>query len=247
MILIRPCYDPTLPDYPRMDELNSRILVNWEHAPAQPPVPFYVNSRRYPAFSDQNPLDIFKPMYNAHVYPKPRWVQLDPTPGGRNHAVLVFTDGSAPNNGYANVRAGCGIALRPDYRYGVSFPLERVPGKPVTSNRAELRAAHAALSLHNWHAEGFGKIVVACDSKYVVRGAAEYVASWEQNGWRNTYNREVANKDLWVMLIQAIRNLEAAGTIVQFYHINRNFNGWADSLAKQGAVSAGQRLKFVDN
>lgn len=140
-------------------------------------------------------------------------------------------------NGYADVRAGCGIAVRPDGRYGVSFPLERVPGMPLTSNRAELRAAHAALGLHDWRAEGFGKIVIACDSTYVVRGAVQYAAIWEQNGWKNKFQRDVANKDLWIMLIQTIRNLEAEGTIVQFYHINRNFNGWADSLAKQGAVS----------
>ncbi len=143
---------------------------------------------------------------------------------------------------------GAVLRCAPDYRYGVSFPLERVPGKPVTSNRAELRAAHAALSLHDWHAEGFGKIVVACDSKYVVRGATEYVASWEQNtGGEIRTTEKLPIRIYGSCLIQAIRNLEAAGTIVQFYHINRNFNGWADSLAKQGAVSAGQRLKFVDN
>ena len=49
------------------------------------------------------------------------------------------------------------------------------------------------------------------------------------------------------MLIQTIRNLEEEGTIVQFYHINRNFNRWADVLAKQGAVSTRQRLEFVDH
>ena len=236
MIIIRHYYDPTLPNYPRMHELNSYI---WQCAT----VPSHINSRSYPASPDQDPLAIFKPMFNAHIYPKPRWVQLDPTPGGTRHAVLVFTDGAAPLNGYADVRAGCGIAVRPDGRYGVSFPLERVPGMPLTSNRAELRAAHAALGLHDWRAEGFGKIVIACDSTYVVRGAVQYAAIWEQNGWKNKFQKDVANKDLWIMLIQAIRNLEAEGTIVQFYHINRNFN-WADSLAKQGAVSICQLLEF---
>lgn len=127
-------------------------------------------------------------------------MELDRTPGGTKHAVLVFTDGAAPNNGQLGVRAGCGILVRPDGRYGVSFPLERVSGESLTSNRAELRTAHAALNLRDWRAEGFGKIVIACDSEYVVLGAVQRAESWEQNGWRNMRGQDIANKDLWIIV-----------------------------------------------
>ncbi|KJA14335.1 hypothetical protein HYPSUDRAFT_150563 [Hypholoma sublateritium FD-334 SS-4] len=177
-------------------------------------------------------------MINANrICPAPRWVELDSEweSGGDEHAVLVFTDGAAPNNGYSNVRGGCGIALRPDTFNGISFPLERVGGAPLSSNRAELRAVHAALTLRDWRKEGFGKLVIACDSQYVVRGACEWVVNWKENGWKNTNGRNVTNKDLWMMLIRRIEELERAGTVVQFYLILRRYN-LADRLAKAGVV-----------
>ncbi|KJA13807.1 hypothetical protein HYPSUDRAFT_49590 [Hypholoma sublateritium FD-334 SS-4] len=241
MIILRHYYDPALPDYPRMHELNLSLPDNYQRAP---PIPSYVGGRSYPAYPSQNPLKIFKPMFNAHLYPEPRWVELDAAPGGTKHAVLVFTDGAAPNNGQLSVRAGCGILVRPDGRHGVSFPLERVSGESLTSNRAELRAAHAALGLRDWRAEGFGKVVIASDSEYVVLGAVQRAAIWEQNGWINTRGQEVPNKDLWIMLIQAIRKLEREGTVVQFYRINREFN-LADGLAKQGANVAEVPTRWI--
>lgn len=202
----------------------------------RPSVPFAFNSRRYHAHPEQDPLTIFQPMINANrTCPAARWVELDKN-NGEEHAVLVFTDGAASNNGYSNVRGGCGIALRPDVSNGISFPLERVGSAPLTSNRTELRAAHVALTLRDWQKEGFGKLVIGCDSQYVVRGACEWVVNWKENGWKNTNGRNVSNKDLWMMLIGRIEELERAGTVVQFYLILRRYN-LADGLAKAGAVS----------
>ena len=82
--------------------------------------------------------------------PDKRWISED----GGVRSVLIYTDGAAPNNGRDGVRAGCGIVLYPDGG-SVSFALERVPGYPVTSNRAELRAAGVALELRAWDGEGF--------------------------------------------------------------------------------------------
>lgn len=203
-----------------------------------PPVLFEIGSRRDPANRDQDPRNFFEPMFNAHpVHPSPRWVELDPTPGGIQHGVLVFTDGAAPNNGRLNVRAGCGIVFRPDSEQeDISFPLERVGGAKLTCNRAELRAAHAALCMSDWQEEGFGKVVIACDSEYVVLGATERIADWDANGWKTAQGRDIANKDLWVMLIEAIEQLERDGTIVHFHLIQRDLN-IADGPAKDGAVS----------
>ena len=87
-----------------------------------------------------------------------------------------------------------------------------------------------------WVGEGFGKIVVATDSEYVVNGVNEWVVRWRANGWKNSAGRAIANKDLWLMLLSAIEKLEADGMVVQFYLIQRKFN-LADRLAKKGAVS----------
>lgn len=227
--------DDPLPDYPPMPHPASMSSFGLRSIGA--PIPFTPNSRRFPAPPTQGPLTVFTPMINAYSFPAPRWVLLDPAPHGTCHAVLVFADGAAPDNGGADARAGCGVVVRPDGKAPVSFALERVGTAPLTSNRAELRAAHAALRLRVWVGEGFGKIVVATDSEYVVHGANEWVVRWRASGWKNSARRAIANKDLWLMLITAIEGLEAEGVVVQFYLIQRKLN-LADRLAKQGAVSA---------
>ncbi len=222
--------DP-LPDYPSME-----MPTTFSNMRAGPPVVFTPNSRRFPAPPTQGPLSVFSPMINGCSFRGLRWVLLDPAPRTPRHAVLVFSDGAAPDNGGPDARAGCGVVVRPDGKCAVSFPLERVGNAPLTSNRAELRAAQVALRLRVWVGEGFGKIVVATDSEYVVKGVNEWVVRWRANGWKNSAGRPIANKDLWLMLLSAIEKLEADGMVVQFYLIQRKFN-LADRLAKKGAVS----------
>ncbi|KAF8966438.1 ribonuclease H-like domain-containing protein [Flammula alnicola] len=216
-------------EYPAMPWPETRVISK----NVGPPVAFTLNSRRYPAPASQDPLTIFKPMINMCTVPGPRWVEMDKT-GGSKHAILIFTDGAAPNNGLQNVRAGCGISIRPDGRGEFSFPLERVSNEPLTSNRAELRAAYAALCLRYWNGEGFEKIVIATDSEYLVFGVNEWVLRWKKNGWKNSEGKNVKNKDLWQILLKKIEDEESMGMVVQFYLIQRRFN-LADAAAKKGA------------
>ncbi|KAF9480795.1 ribonuclease H-like protein [Pholiota conissans] len=236
--------------YPRMsyesklpEERSLEEIIQFTNRYLGPPVIFTLDSRRYPAPATQDPLTIFTPMINLCSLPAPRWVRLDTT-GGNKHEILIFTDGSAPDNGLPNVRAGCGITFRPDGRGEYSFPLERVGSEPLTSNRAELRAAHAALCLRHWHAEGFGKVVIATDSEYLVHGINEWVIRWTENGWKNTRGRRVKNIDLWQMLLNKIEELEASGLVVQFYLIQRGFN-LADEVAKKGAEATDIPTEWV--
>ncbi|KJA13806.1 hypothetical protein HYPSUDRAFT_173810 [Hypholoma sublateritium FD-334 SS-4] len=88
--------------------------------------------------------------------------------------------------------------------------------------------------MSDWQEEGFGKVVIACDSEYVVLGATERIANWDANGWKTAQGRDIANKGLWVRLIEAIEQLEQGGTVVHFHLIDRDFN-LADKTAKEGA------------
>ncbi|KAK0730255.1 hypothetical protein B0H67DRAFT_452205, partial [Lasiosphaeris hirsuta] len=47
-----------------------------------------------------------------------------------------------------------------------------------TNNHAELRAAIAALEFRCWWGEGWERIVIATDSKYVADGATAWLLSW---------------------------------------------------------------------
>lgn len=171
--------------------------------------------------------------------PDKRWISED----GGIRSVLFYTDGAASNNGQVGVRAGYGVVLYPEC--SLSWALERVPGYPITSNRAELRAAHVSLGLRAWHGEGFKRVVIGTDSEYLVKGISEYVFKWQQNGWINARGAAVANKDLWLMLLDKIQQLANRGTRVEFWLIPREQNQLADQAAKRGAVSPYYLDRFV--
>jgi ribonuclease HI len=67
----------------------------------------------------------------------------------------------------------------------------------TTNNRMELTAAIEALAMLKEPCH----VLVISDSRYLVRGATEWVARWVKNGWRNSQNKEVENRDLWIKLV----------------------------------------------
>ena len=147
----------------------------------------------------------------------------------------MFVDGSALDNGSPNARAGFGVVFAPLVWFSpISRRLEQ-DGHPQTSNRAELRAALASLSLRFWAGEGFSRIVLACDSEYVVNGISKWILKWRKNGWKTTARSPVANQDLWKKLENKLREMEKKGMLVQFWKIPREWNE-ADEYAKAGAV-----------
>lgn len=105
--------------------------------------------------------------------------------------------------------------------------------EPETSNRAELRAAIVALGLRVWNGEGFDKVVLACDSEYVVKGISEWVPKWKTNGWRTSQGTPVENRDLWEALLAALSEQDDRGVLVRFWLIPREQNE-ADAYAKAG-------------
>ncbi|TFK38678.1 ribonuclease H-like domain-containing protein [Crucibulum laeve] len=195
------------------------------------PIKFTPGCREFPAPRDQDPLTLFKPMINANTIPELRYIHID---RDGKPSVLIFADGAALDNGRDTVRAGCGMMVVP-LSDGLSFPLERVSDEPLTSNRAELRAAVEALRLRVWTGEGFKKIVIGTDSEYMVKGVNEWYPKWQQNGWKTNNGTHVKNKDLWEMLITEIEKWEKVGVPVQFYLMKRRFNK-ADAAAKEAAL-----------
>lgn len=107
-----------------------------------------------------------------------------------------------------------------------------------SSNRAELRAIIAALTLRHWPGEGFQTVVIATDSEYVVDGATKWVKTWTQNGWKTAKKEPVKNKDLWEKLLGLCEKARANGLAVQFWAIPREWNTLVDAEAKKAAAEA---------
>lgn len=163
---------------------------------------------------------------------------------------LVYTDGACANNGQANPRGGWAVVFGPGDGF-VSSQLEsRVPfgnqDAVATSNRAELRAAIAALNLSDWREEGFRTIVVATDSSYVIDGATCWAKDWVRNGWRTSAGGDVKNRDLWDLLLGEVERLWDDEMRVEFWKIPRQLNDEADAAAKSAANEMRTKTEFGD-
>jgi ribonuclease HI len=170
--------------------------------------------------------------------------------------MLIYTDGACLSNGQANPRAGYSFVYRPSaytqtgilIRAGtICQRLERrgPTGEPYTqtSNRAELRAVIAALQFKDWSTDCNGRwesLVIATDSEYVAVGVTQRIHIWEDNDW-TTFNRftnqwrDIKNQDLWILLLNLVRELQGEGVEVLFWRIRRVWNGRADEFAKRAA------------
>ncbi len=121
---------------------------------------------------------------------------------------LVFTDGACSNNGYPNATSGMGIVMGPvgsEYRWSIPIDDSVDPGKPRTSQRAELLAAIHGLSLihkeemdmtprfgkhpdnsslahrnHTFHPYPLeSRFVIVTDSQYVAEGMTAWLPRWK--------------------------------------------------------------------
>lgn len=122
-------------------------------------------------------------------------------------SILIYTDGSCLNqNSRTDVRsrkAGCAVVFgthppsgqMKSYSSSWSFRLENQGPDgnyyAATSNRAELRAATAALEGRLWGTEGWRYVTIATDSTYVVKGITEWVPNWKFHQWTKSTGEEI--------------------------------------------------------
>ncbi|KAK3361507.1 hypothetical protein B0T24DRAFT_641736 [Lasiosphaeria ovina] len=149
---------------------------------------------------------------------------------------LAYADGACLNNGQPEPRGGWAVVLAPPANGGVlSGRLEDSQDNAATSNRAELRAAVAALRLRNWEGLGLKRIVIATDSTYIVNGATKWAKTWVTNGWKTRAGADAKNKDLWELLLSEVGKCKDNGLRVDLWSIGRALNSDADAAAKQAA------------
>ena len=108
-------------------------------------------------------------------------------------SVIIFTDGSSRGNPGPG---GFGAIIVADGNVTELGGRE----EETTNNRMELRAAIEALLRTKGERR---KILLYCDSTYVVSGITKWVHGWQKRGWKTADKRPVLNRDLWEELLQA--------------------------------------------
>lgn len=67
-----------------------------------------------------------------------------------------------------------------------------------SNNYAELTAFVRALETVSEKVGGLTDVLMLIDSKYVIKGASEWLSRWKKNDWTKGDGEPISNKDLWV-------------------------------------------------
>ncbi len=96
----------------------------------------------------------------------------------------------------------------------------------TTNNRMELMATIMALKKIKNKTE----VTIYTDSKYVKDGITDWIKKWKLNNWKNSKNKLVKNKDLWVKLDNSCQKHKVNWKWVKA-HAGNKYNNLVDKLA----------------
>ena len=130
----------------------------------------------------------------------------------------IYTDGSCSGNpgpgGWSAIFVHDKISIISGYKQN------------TTNNRMELLATINSIKFIDINI----KINLFTDSNYVKSGITIWIKNWVKNNWKNSQKKDVANKNLWIELL----NLEKKNEINWFWvkgHSNNIYNNLADRYA----------------
>ncbi|KKY20717.1 hypothetical protein UCDDS831_g04493 [Diplodia seriata] len=165
-----------------------------------------------------------------------------PQPSRDESTVVIRIDGACRGNGTPAAKASYGIYVGPNSRYNTHGLLPA--SLPQTSTRAEVEALHHSLDvIDNITKQDFklSRIKVASDSDFLVKAMSQRIEGWIENGGYGSSGSRVAHFDRLEQLHKRLDEMEYGddgGIEVQFWHIPRELNHAADSLANAALDSA---------
>ncbi|KAI1263611.1 ribonuclease H-like domain-containing protein [Xylariaceae sp. FL1019] len=162
-------------------------------------------------------------------------------------SLVVAVDGACPSNGSGRaVMSSCGVSFNYDSAHNLAFRLPDTDGYAHTNQRAELSAALAGIEASVPFIVNGGQgdcsecfepcrvrhLVIKSDSAYLVNGITQYIAKWQENGWKTATGTDVKNQELWRKLYILVSTLNIyKGVAIDFWHVPRALNKDADELA----------------
>ena len=144
----------------------------------------------------------------------------------------MYCDGSCRNNGAENASGGFAYAIYVD-----DVLVECSSGKMVntTNNIMELRAAiEGCYALERYHR---GYCTIYSDSAYIINCYEQkWYKKWLQNNWKNSKGEDVANQDLWKILIKFFEDEHYDFKKVEG-HSDDKRNNFVDKMATYAATN----------
>lgn len=145
--------------------------------------------------------------------------------------VEMYTDGACSGNPGAG---GYGTILRYKDKTGSYHEKELTAGyKVTTNNRMELLAVIVGLEALKKPC----KVKITSDSKYFIDAFEQkWIEGWQRNNWKNASKKPVKNVDLWLRLLDAMKQHEVELIWVKG-HNGHEFNERCDKLAVMSSKS----------
>jgi ribonuclease HI len=93
-----------------------------------------------------------------------------------------------------------------------------------------------ALPLFGRLCTGGTSVLVVSDSKYVVRGASEWIENWKRRRWMTANDTPVSNRELWEQLDYLAKQFDCRWKWVKG-HNGHEMNEIVDEMARDAAIS----------
>lgn len=164
-------------------------------------------------------------------------VASNPAPIDRTNAILIYTDGGSRNHGNklgqhvkANDKAAWAYLIQAD---GKSY--EGTAGEfGATNNKMELTALIMALEKLQELGLEDKNIIATLDSHYVLDPLMKgWLKNWRLRGWKTAGGTPVANKELWVELMQILPSFSTLHFDWTKGHATNAGNNRVDELLNQ--------------
>jgi len=111
-----------------------------------------------------------------------------------------------------------------------------------TNNQGELRAVLELLQATTGAAGE--KLVIECDSRYVIDSVTKWMPGWKRKGWRKSDGGPVLNRDLLEGIDEALRGRDVSFTWVKG-HAGHPENERVDQLARAQALKFRQSTELA--
>ena len=135
--------------------------------------------------------------------------------------VELYTDGACSQNGTWIGGYGA-VLLYGEYKKEISGFKDN-----TTNNQMELLAVIEGLKALKEKVD----LTIYTDSAYVCNAFQNnWIGSWLSNGWKNSQNKPVQNKDLWIELLNLLANHNVEWVKVKG-HADNEYNNRCDTLA----------------
>ena len=154
--------------------------------------------------------------------------------------IFIFTDGAVRTDSTRPLgfRGGVGVVLYIDGKEVLTY---RLANDNTTISRMEMTGILLGLKLA--HKNKFtDKVNIVCDSQFAVKGFAEWLEGWKNNGWV-TYNKTaVKNMDLWKYIDETMSVMDLDVNFIWIKGHNGNIgNERADVLATEAVETTNEQ------